>query len=136
MTADSPRSMAPVARIDRPRTSAGRGASRRPESRAGRRVLRRRRLAGFLRLAVFLLLIFIAVWAGVRVAHAGGDAAVYRGEKYVVGSGETLWGIAIHHYGDDTDPRRGVYDIRRANGLAADSVLQPGDTLMLPYAGE
>ena len=41
----------------------------------GRRQRRRRRVAGLVRFAVFLLLIFIAVWAGVRVAHAGVDGA-------------------------------------------------------------
>ena len=44
---------------------------RSPRSRAGRRQLRRRRLAGLVRFAVFLLLIFVAVWAGVGDAHAG-----------------------------------------------------------------
>jgi nucleoid-associated protein YgaU len=118
------------------RALGGRGASRRPSSRAGRRQLRRRRLAGLGRLVFFLLLVFIAVWAGVRVAHAGSDAAIYQGEKYVVASGDTLWHIAIRHYGDDVDPRRAVYDLREANGLTADVVLQPGDALALPYGGE
>ena len=101
-----------------------------------RRELRRRRLAGLARLAFFLLLVFIAVWAGVRVAHAGSDAAIYQGEKYVVSSGDTLWGIATRHFGDDIDPRRAVYDLRAANGLALDAVLQPGDRLVLPYGRE
>ncbi|HET6493813.1 MAG TPA: LysM domain-containing protein [Thermoleophilia bacterium] len=128
-----------VARMTGERVSSalgGRGACRRPSSRAGRRELRRRRLAGLARLAFFLLLVFIAVWAGVRVAHAGGDAAIYQGERYVVGSGDTLWRIATRHYGDDVDPRRAVYDLREANGLEADAVLQPGDALVLPYGGE
>jgi len=119
-----------------PRELGGRRASGRPSSRAGRRELRRRRLAGLARLAFFLLLVFIAVWAGVRVAHAGSDAAIYQGEKYVVGNGDTLWDIATRHYGDDVDPRRAVYDLRQANGLAPDAVLQPGDALVLPYGGE
>lgn len=118
------------------RALGGRGASRRPSSRAGRRQLRRRRLAGLGRFVFFLLLVFIAVWAGVRVAHAGSDGAIYQGEEYVVASGDTLWHIAIRHYGDDVDPRRAVYDLREANGLTADVVLQPGDALVLPYGGE
>ena len=39
-------------------------------------------VAGLIRFAVFLLLIFVAVWAGVRVAHAGDDAAIYSGPPY------------------------------------------------------
>ncbi len=106
----------------------------RPSSRAGRRRVRRRRLAGLVRFAVFLLLIFVAVWAGVRVAHAGPDASVYMGQRYVVRSGDTLWTIAAREYGGTLDLRRAVFDIRQASGLRG-SALAPGDTLTLPYEG-
>ena len=113
-------------------TGASRGAGRRPRSRAGRRQLRRRRLAGLLRCVVFLLLIFVAVWAGVRVAHAGTDASVYTGHQYVVSAGDTLWSIATHEYGADVDVRRAVYKIREVNHLDR-STVSPGDRLTLPY---
>ena len=114
---------------------ASRGAGRRPSSRAGRRQLRRRRLAGLLRFVVFLLLIFVAVWAGVRVAHASTDASVYTGHQYVVSGGDTLWSIAAHEYGADVNLRRAVYKIREANHLDA-STVSPGDRLTLPYLEE
>ena len=104
-------------------------------SRAGRRRLRRRRLAGLLRFAVFLLLIFVAVWAGVRVAHAGTDASVYTGHQYVVHRGDTLWSIAAGEYGAQSDLRRAIYEIEQANGLTQ-AGLQPGSELTLPYLGE
>ncbi len=107
----------------------------RPRSRAGRRQLRRRRLAGLLRFVVFLLLIFIAVWAGVRVAHAGTDASVYTGHEYVVRSGDTLWDIAAREYGAGADLRRAVFEIGEANHLDESSV-QPGEHLTLPYLEE
>jgi hypothetical protein len=116
-------------------TAPYRHASRRPNSRAARRHLRRRRLAGLLRFTVFLVLIFVAVWAGVRVAHAGTDASVYTGHQYVVRGGDTLWSIAAHEYGTGIDLRRAVYEIRRANGLQA-STVSPGAHLTLPYQGE
>jgi hypothetical protein len=106
------------------------GADWRPGSRAGRRVQRRRRSAGLLRFALFLLLVFLASWAGVRVAQAGTEAAV--GESHVTAAGDTLWKVALEHYGDAIDPRRAVYEIRVANHLAPDRVLQPGDRLVLP----
>jgi len=106
------------------------GAGRRPSSRAGRR-----RLAGLLRFVVFLLLIFVAVWAGVRVAHAGTDASVYRGQRYVVSGGDTLWSIAGHEYGADVDLRRAVYQIREVNHLDG-STVSPGERLTLPYLEE
>ena len=116
-------------------TGVSRRASRRPNSRAGRRQLRRRRLAGLLRFSVFLLLIFIAVWAGVRVAHAGEDASIYTGHQYVARGGDTLWSIAAQEYGTGIDLRRAVYEIREANGLQA-STVRPGECLTLPYEGE
>ncbi len=117
------------------RTVASRGVGRRPSSRAGRRQLRRRRLAGLLRFAVFLLLVFVAVWAGVRVAHAGTDSGVYSGHQYVVSSGDTLWSIAADEYGAGIDLRRAVFEIRTVNSLGGSSV-SPGDRLTLPYLEE
>jgi len=88
-----------------------------------------------LRFVVFLILIFVAVWAGVRVAHAGTDAGVYSGHQYVVNSGDTLWSIAGNAYGADTDLRRAVYKIREVNHLD-ESVVSPGEQLTLPYLEE
>lgn len=103
--------------------------------RAGRRQRRRRRVGGLVRLAVFLLLIFVAVWAGVRVAHAGEDARVYSGDRYEVRAGDDLWTIAASHYGAAIDLREAVYVIREANRLQG-STVHPGDDLRLPYLEE
>jgi Tfp pilus assembly protein FimV len=92
-------------------------------------------VAGLVRFAVFLLLIFVAVWAGVRVAHAGEDGAIYTGHHYTVVSGDDLWTIAATEYGSSTDLRAAVYAIREANDLDH-SVLQPGQRLTLPNLGE
>jgi hypothetical protein len=103
--------------------------------RAGRRRQRRRRVAGLIRFAVFLLLIFVAVWAGVRVANAGTDGALYTGRHYVVQQGDDLWTIASAHYDGTTDLRQAVYDIRETNRLS-DTTLQPGQELQLPILHE
>ena len=103
--------------------------------RVGRRQRRRRRVAGLIRFAVFLLLIFVAVWAGVRVAHASADGAVYTGHQYTVQAGDDLWTIASDQYGGGTDLRKAVYAIKQANHLG-ESGLQPGEGLTLPYLGE
>ncbi len=105
-----------------------RGRAARPRGRA----VRRRRAAGLLRLAVFLLLVFIAAWAGARVAHAGDDPAFYSGTAYTVRAGDDLWTIAAREYGDARDLRKAVFSIRAANGLAT-ATLQPGQRLVLPY---
>ncbi|MDI9600242.1 MAG: LysM peptidoglycan-binding domain-containing protein [Acidobacteriota bacterium] len=96
---------------------------------------RRRRLAGLTRFAVFLLLIFIAVWAGLRGAHAGDDPAVYSGTAYTVRAGDDLWTIAESQYGAEMDLRAAVYAIREANGLES-AGLMPGQALTLPYLEE
>lgn len=113
----------------------GGAAVRRRPGRAVQRQRRRRRLAGLARLAVFLIVLLLAIWGGVRVAHAAADGSIYTGERYQVRAGDTLWDIAASHYGDSVDIRRAVYDIRRANGLSQ-ALLHPGDTLTLPYEGE
>jgi hypothetical protein len=104
--------------------------------RASQARLRRRhgrtRVAGLLRFAVFLLLIFVAVWAGVRVANASGDSRAFDGRSYEVHAGDTLWSIAAAEYGDAIDLRQAVYDIQRQNGLRG-ALLQPGQTITLPY---
>jgi hypothetical protein len=107
----------------------------RPAGRGSRGTHRRRRFAGLLRFVVFLALVFLAAWAGVRVAHAGTEAVV-EGERYEVVAGDTLWRIAVAHYDDEVDPRRAVHEIRVANDYGAGRVLQPGDVLVLPTAGQ
>ncbi len=77
----------------------------------------------------------MAVWAGVRVAHAGVNGSVYTGHAYVVRAGDSLWGIAAHEYGAGADVRRAVWEIRTANDLGT-GVVQPGRRLTLPYLGD
>jgi nucleoid-associated protein YgaU len=81
------------------------------------------------------LLIFLAVWAGVRVAHAGDATAELAGHEYVVRHGDTLWGIAAAHYRSSVDLRRAVYEVRLASGLEG-SDLRPGDRLTLPHLSD
>jgi len=99
-----------------------------------RRRRRARRLAGLARFALFLFLIFAAVWAGVRVANATDESAMLSGRTYEVRAGDTLWQIATEQYDGTLDPRAVVYEIREANGLHG-ALLQPGETLTLPYIG-
>ena len=84
---------------------------------------------------MFLLLIFVAVWAGVRVANAGENGDLYTGRHYVVQQGDDLWTIAATRYGDSADLRKAVYVIREANHLSGSGV-QPGQNLQLPYLEE
>jgi nucleoid-associated protein YgaU len=60
-------------------------------------------------------------------ARATGDAAP--GERYVVRPGDTLWALAATRY---DDVRRGVWAIRRVNGLERGGALVPGSVLRLP----
>jgi len=111
-------------------------ASRRPADR--RRPLRRRaRSCSRIRLAGFLVLLFLvlvlATWTGVRVAHAGSDPAVVTGTPHIVQPGETLWGIAVSHYGStEHDVRELIDRIMAVNGLES-AELALGDRLTLPF---
>jgi Tfp pilus assembly protein FimV len=113
------------------------GARLRP-ARAGARTRsarRARRVAGLVRFAVFLLLVFVAVWAGVRVANATVESGAFDGRSYEVQSGDALWQIAASEYESGLDLRAVVFAIREANGLDG-AVLQPGEVLTLPYIEE
>ncbi len=130
--ADAPRPPRPACFPARAATAGLRPA------RAGARVRRQRRaqrLVGLARFALFLFLVFVAVWAGVRVANATGDSGAFDGRSYQVQSGDTLWQIAAEEYDDSLDLRAIVYEIRQANELDG-ALLQPGQTLTLPYMGE
>ena len=102
---------------------------------AGARVRRERRtsrVAGLARFALFLFLVFVAVWAGVRVANATSQSETFDGRPYRVQAGDTLWRIAGAEYGDTARLRAVVYEIREANGLDG-ALLEPGQDLTLPY---
>ena len=51
--------------------------------------------------------------------------------NYTVADGDTVWDIAEHLYGNDTDTRKAVYVICRTNDIEA-SDLQPGMILTVP----
>jgi nucleoid-associated protein YgaU len=98
------------------------------------RRLEARRRHGFLRLAAVVAIVAVGVWAGVRVAHASGDATTFRSRVYTVRSGDTLWGIVSRRYGENVDPRQLVYEVERANHRGG-AALSPGEKLTLPYLG-
>jgi len=50
---------------------------------------------------------------------------------YEVRSGDTLWTIAVNHYGAVRDPRPLVYAVERHNHLTS-TWLTPGQVLLLP----
>lgn len=50
---------------------------------------------------------------------------------HVVKKGDTLWDLS-KKYMPGVDPRKGVFEIRRVNGMPASYVIQPGDVLNIP----
>jgi hypothetical protein len=52
-----------------------------------------------------------------------------REHAYVVRPADTLWSIAVRTYAGD--PRQGVWEIERRNGLHG-ALLRPGQRLVLP----
>jgi len=73
-----------------------------------------------------LLLVAMTVFLWATFARSS-DASEPE-QRYVVQPADTLWSIAATRYGD---PREGVYDLRRRNGLAG-TMIVPGQVLVLP----
>ncbi len=73
---------------------------------------------------LLLVVLSVFLWATfARSSDASGPE-----ERYVVQPADTLWSIAAKRYGD---PREGVYELRRRNGLDGTTIV-PGEVLVLP----
>ena len=74
-------------------------------------------------LGLLLLATIIAVIAARQSAGAGHE------QTYVVKPADTLWSIAMRHYGGD--PREGIWKLEHRNHLASPTI-RPGQRLVLP----
>ena len=73
---------------------------------------------------VILVALSVFLWA----AFARSSDASQPERRYVVQQYDTLWSIASVGY---SDPREGVWEIKRRNGLAGATIV-PGQVLVLP----
>jgi LysM repeat protein len=78
----------------------------------------------FGRIAI-VVVVALVVWA--VLARDGGAGAPPR--YHTVRAGETLWSIATASYAGD--PRKGVWELQRRNGLEGATIV-PGQRLLLP----
>jgi nucleoid-associated protein YgaU len=79
----------------------------------------------FARFLLVAFLVTVLAWSVLaRVSEGAGT-----GDSYRVRPGDTLWSIAVRHYGGD--PRQGVWRLERENGLTG-AALRPGQVLVLP----
>ena len=92
---------------------------------------RRRRRYNYRRIAllglttlVALALVIPPLWA---MSSRGDDNLV----RITVSHGDSLWDLAKTHGPSKADPRRTVHQITKLNKLS-DSVLRPGDILLIP----
>jgi LysM domain len=79
----------------------------------------------FVRVLLVTFLVFVLAWS----VLARGSEGAAPGRSYRVKPGDTLWSIAVRHYGGD--PRAAVWRLRRENRLAG-SNLSPGQVVRLP----
>jgi nucleoid-associated protein YgaU len=79
----------------------------------------------FPRVLLVTLLVTALAWS---VLARGSEGAGVEG-SYRVRSGDTLWSIAVRHYGGD--PRQGVWRLQRENRLGG-AVLVPGQVIVIP----
>ena len=73
---------------------------------------------------LILVVVSVVLWA----AFARSSDASQPERRYVVQPYDTLWSIASTGY---ADPREGVWEIRRRNGLVGATIV-PGQVLVLP----
>jgi LysM repeat protein len=78
----------------------------------------------FVRAAVIITLLAVAVAYGARTSTSAGHE-----QTYVVRVGDTLWAIAASHYGGDA--REAVWRLQDRNQLAG-TLVTPGERLVLP----
>ena len=74
---------------------------------------------------VIVLAIAVVMWAVLARDTGAGSNPRY----HTVRPGDTLWAIAVDRYGGD--PREGVWELQRRNGLA-NATITPGQRLLLP----
>jgi nucleoid-associated protein YgaU len=79
----------------------------------------------FARVLLVTFLVTVLAWS----ILARGSEGAGSGQAHRVEAGDTLWSIAVRHYGGD--PRRGVWRLERENGVG-DEPLVPGQVLRLP----
>ena len=72
------------------------------------------------------IVVALSVFLWATLAHSSDASGPER--RYVVQRYDTLWSIAASGY---ADPREGVWEIRRRNGLAGATIV-PGQVLVLP----
>ena len=73
-----------------------------------------------------LIVVALSVFLWATLARSSDASGPER--RYVVRQYDTLWLIASSSY---SDPREGVWEIRRRNGLAGATIV-PGQVLVLP----
>jgi LysM repeat protein len=78
----------------------------------------------FARIAILVSVAAFGVAVVARQSTGAGPV-----HTYVVKSGDTLWSIALSHYGGD--PREAVWNIERENRLRSATIL-PGQRIVLP----
>ena len=78
----------------------------------------------FVRIVILVSIAALAVAVVARQSTGAGPV-----HAYVIKPGDTLWSIAVSHYGGD--PREAVWNIQRENHLRS-ATIQPGQRIVLP----
>jgi nucleoid-associated protein YgaU len=79
----------------------------------------------FVRFILVAFLVTVLAWSVLARGSEGAGA----GRPYRVEPGDTLWSIAVRHYGGD--PREAIWRLERENGLTG-STLVPGQVVRVP----
>ncbi|MGM0601679.1 MAG: cell division suppressor protein YneA [Bacillota bacterium] len=80
---------------------------------------------------VFITIVILSVLltAAFSLITSGDNKTEYN--HYVVKKGDSLWSIAVKHYGNEVDLRKMVYTIKKINNLD-NPIISPGEKIIIP----
>lgn len=83
------------------------------------------------RAVMTVLCVFVAVFVFSSFFSIADDPALAQEVTVIAEPGDTLWSIVANHYGDDSNVRKWISEVRARNGMSSD-MISIGDKIILP----
>lgn len=96
------------------------------------KIVDKKKFKRFIIVSILLLTIFIYGLMALITKNSVRSMEIKNDDYIIVSAGDTLWQIAQKASRESKDPRRLVYDIKKANGLRSSNIY-PGQVLLVPH---